>query len=164
MQKSKIIIFSLSCLLAFTSIFGQQKFYTTRDQILSLTTEQELAVFWYNSLSDSSYIDSVLSISETPFNWNDDTTFLCQNDLKARVNRLLIKAGRRPIIIDSVFNSPDGLNQFKNAEISKINVIEIWFYPPNNLRTHSMLIAISKLSPQKVVGFKLEGSLLRRQR
>ena len=121
-------------------------------------------LFWYNSLSDSSNIDSVLSISQTPFNWNDDTTFSTKEDLKDRIIHLLTNTGHSAILIDSVFDSPDGFRQFKNSDLSKITVIEIWYYPRNSLRTHSMLIAISKVSHQKVVGFKLEGSLLRRRR
>jgi hypothetical protein len=164
MTKRSLVILTLSLLLGCTTVFSQQNFYKSSDQILSLTFEQKLAVFWFNSLSDSSNIDSVLSISQIPFNWNDDTTFSTQNDFKTRINGLLTKVGRRPIIIDSVFDSPNGLKQFKNSDPSEIAVIEIWYYPTNSLRTHSMLIAINKQPSLKVVGFKFEGSLLRRTR
>jgi hypothetical protein len=140
----------LVAMVAFTfAATAQIPYYTKNDKPLKLTKTQNIAALWYGHITDSSNLDYVIKISSVPFNWDGDSIISSRDQLATR----LISCYRNPIIIDTIFNSADSFKRFfiKSPQAT-YELIEIHYWPPYNLRTNIIMIAVDA-KKEEVIGF-----------
>ncbi len=129
---------------------------TNSDKVLYLNQEELSAVKWLNSMSDTVDVKTFLNLSAIPFDWNDDSLLVNQHQAKIQFSD---SKYLNVSIIDSVFSTDKTLKLIDHNTFKKTVVVEIWYYPRNNMRTHSILIAVDKSKRKKIIGFRLQGRL-----